>query len=82
MGMPEFDPPDEYDEVSLRGDHIITFVVVSESKEDSKRDELLKRFIELDGANRDKFYLYYQSLRQQHKTQPKQPDPVGSMPKE
>ena len=26
-GVPEFDPPEEYDEVMLRGDHIVTFKV-------------------------------------------------------
>ena len=27
-GVPEFDPPDEYDEVMIRGDHIVTFKVL------------------------------------------------------
>ena len=26
-GVPEFEPPENYDEVQLRGDHIITFKV-------------------------------------------------------
>lgn len=66
MGMPEFDPPEEYDEVSLRGDHIITFIVVNEAA-DSRRDELLRRFAELEVKNKDRFYAAYQTLRQQHR---------------
>ena len=67
MGMPEFDPPEDQDQTSLRGDHIVTIEVVLGEEKDAaiklKREQLLREFLEIETRNKDKFYSYYDNLR-------------------
>ena len=41
-GVPEFDPPDNYDPVQLRGDHVVTFKVVLPQFSGDKDDDINK----------------------------------------
>ena len=66
LGMPEFNPPDDYDETQLRGDHIVTFQVVmpdNSPEELEKRAQLLKQFADIEAKSLSKFYGYYDELR-------------------
>ena len=70
-GCPEIDPPDNYDPILLRGDHIVSFKVKVPGKDFSntncsEKDDrsaemqrLLDKIIENDQSNREKYYQYY-----------------------
>ena len=60
FGVPEFDPPDEYDEIQLRGDHIVTFKVVlpeynpdNPEQNESEIDKILTQLLENESKNSD-----------------------------
>jgi molecular chaperone DnaJ len=75
MGMPEFNAPDLYDEEMLKGDHIVTFNVLlpqmstdeSQDQTTAQRDKILREFLEIEQNSKDKFYAYYDELREQRK---------------
>jgi len=41
-GVPEFDPPENYDPIKLRGNHIVQFKVRLPSEEDTNNEEIQK----------------------------------------
>ena len=48
FGVPEFDAPDNYDTVTLRGDHILRFTIVLPDynpDSNSTKDELIRKFL-------------------------------------
>ena len=56
FGVPEFNPPSEYDPRELRGDHILKFKVILPDYDpngDSEKDKLLKKLLELDVENKE-----------------------------
>lgn len=61
-GIPEFNPPANYDPQTLRGDHIIKFKVILPDynpEGTSEQDQLLKKLLELDAANKEAYYAHY-----------------------
>ena len=44
LGMPPFQPPDNYDVNKLRGDHIIKFKVVIPSNLNQQQKEIIEEF--------------------------------------
>ena len=51
FGVPEFDAPDNYDPVKLRGDHILKFKVILpefDPNSDSVKDQLIKKFLDME----------------------------------
>lgn len=62
FGAPEFNPPEEYDPQTLRGDHIIKFKVLLpeyDPKGDSDQDQLIRKLLELDTENKEIYYAHY-----------------------
>mgnify|MGYP002527170472 CR=1 FL=1 len=77
-GVPEFDPPDNYDEMLLRGDHIVTFKVIlpdynsdanpaaaDSNKSQREIDKILTQILENETNNSDLYYSYYRERRKQ-----------------
>ena len=69
-GVPEFEPPENYDEVQLRGDHIVTFKVNLPSfnpneADQTEMDKLLAQMLENEQQNSDKYYAHYHEKRKQ-----------------
>lgn len=77
MGMPQFDAPEDSDSTENRGDHIVTIEVVLSDETDlvkkQKRDELLKEFLAIEARSKDRFYAYYETLRNANRQQMKFP---------
>jgi DnaJ-class molecular chaperone len=51
FGVPEFDPPENYDPLDLRGDHIVRFKVLLPDfnpEGETKRDELIRQILEIE----------------------------------
>ena len=45
QGVPEFDPPENYDPIELRGDHIILFKVKLPEDQTEETREILKQML-------------------------------------
>lgn len=62
--MPEFDPPDNYDPVLLRGHHIIVFNVRLPPSDCSQEvKDLLAQIVQNEKENRDTYYAHWAELR-------------------
>ena len=62
-GIPEFNPPENYDPQQLRGDHIVKFRIVLPKYDpngQTKQDQLLRKIVELDSLNKHKYYADYE----------------------
>ena len=68
FGAPEFDPGEEYDEESLRGDHIVTFKVLIpryDPNSDEEIHKILTEMIKNESENQERYYSYYAEKRKQ-----------------
>lgn len=64
FGVPEFDAPDNYDPIKLRGDHILKFKVILpeyDPNSDSKTNELIKKLLEMEQKKKHEWYGFYES---------------------
>ena len=68
FGAPEFDPGEEYDEESLRGDHIVTFKVLIpryDPNSDEEIHKILTEMIKNESENQERYYSYYAEKKKQ-----------------
>ena len=56
QGVPEFDPPENYDPIELRGDHIILFKVKLPEDQTEETREILRQMLQNEKENRSKYY--------------------------
>lgn len=58
QGVPEFDPPENYDPILLRGDHIVVFKVVLPENPSEEIKDILKQMVANEQQNKDKYYAH------------------------
>ena len=61
-GVPEFDPPENYDPKELRGDHIIIFKVRLPDDDSEEMRDILDQMIKNERANQAAYYAYQDEL--------------------
>ena len=62
--MPEFDPPENYDPVILRGNHIVEFKVVLPSADCSQEiKDILAQMVQNEKENQDAYYAHWEDQR-------------------
>jgi len=64
QGAPEFDPPEHYDPILLRGDHIVTFKVRLPDRNASQEvKDLLDKIVENEEANKERYYAHWEERK-------------------
>ena len=64
-GVPEFDPPENYDPISLRGDHIVLFKVrlpATDGDSPEMRD-IIEQMLKNEQENKEAYYAYQAELK-------------------
>lgn len=56
QGVPEFDPPENYDPLLLRGDHIVVFKVRLPDNQSEQMKDILEKIIKNDQENKKTYY--------------------------
>ena len=57
-GIPEFDPPENYDPEELRGDHIVVFRVRLPEENSKEMQDIIEQIIQNEKANQAAYYAY------------------------
>ena len=71
-GVPEFDPPENYDPIELRGDHIVVFKVRLPSEEDTNSPEMrdiIDQMLKNEQENKEAYYAYQAELKKQRQAE-------------
>lgn len=68
-GVPEFDPPENYDPVLLRGNHIIVFKVRLPEPKSEEMKDILDKMVKNEEENKEAYYAFQKELKKQREAE-------------